>query len=976
MAPRNPSPDAILLTRMNMHIPTDTPIRISVLEFPYGNAIRAFLERFRSVYTHQHGEKAYFRSLPCRQLNSAIMALAPSLIHAFEGFSDHDCLGGRMAAFTHCINGTAEDFPSHENLQFLIKTWLELWGMSDPKIRAILEGDGKDAWGELLAAVMGEPEHEWQHSVMPHEYLTNLKRDGGMAYAALPSLLTRLLHGRSMVMMNAASQETTITWRRAHSGDKTGVHLVSQPISRRGSYFAYRLDFALQTQTGRVNARGEMIPWIFAHLSIQRYVTEPLRSWNNKRNVSILVGNNREQICGWDHDTTLIRLPVEHKDGAWVWSDGIGGLLDVYAFRRLLSPELILQNPLPYGGFGSPAKRPDDEYRIVFTEGYKFGVGERGHKHDVPTGMSLFERSSLLHGVLTLLDGWLVPDTALPVDRHTAGRTYALYDYRQMSGEDKTDKKRTAWREALTQSLRRSDCEHLHIAVLYRSKEKFLRHVLPLLRKALLGADEGEMPLVTVTPVPVPPLLSSPLDRGGLDPQLGWSPRAEDQEVWAKQMLASYTSKREAWQKFLRQIEWLPNSRRLALIDSAGTLVNADPYDEIDDDNPAHSSKQIPSSQAIKGAVRDACNREGIGSQFLVGHFKFGGRWKKPDELSGSSEGRIRNAILDLILRQQGILYAPPSEIYAKAAGLDPQIAAHLDVIAFCRLQTNTPKLHYALAVRLRADGTVQVMLPGEDRWLKYEEAAYRIGRMISDARVKIAKRNTPAALAMEKADLRVFVERVLTQEFDRPTIAVIEADKWRDGARDPQNAGWSQLKNEELFRTLDELRFTPFSVYHRSADKLNKLLAVVRVRMNRETPQYVSAVDFASEGEIRDIQHLTAYVDVQPGKPLHYFSVAGLSEMQRKAGQDKPDNRESFKVDVKGIHDDISYKHVQLVEMVTFFVHSDFRPDERQMQLCRCLHYLRVSPGFTMGDIILPYPMHIGRILIEDQLCIVNADN
>lgn len=983
MSTRTLSPDRILLTRFNLHIPADTPIRISVLEFPYRMALMDFLKNFKRSYQHQFGEKAQHSPLPWRQLSSAMMALAPSLIHAFEGFTDWNYLGGRMATFTHYANGIPQAFPKHEDLQALIKIWLELWGTSDAKVRAILEGDGKADWDKLLTAVMGQPECDWNAPVTPAAYLSDLKRDSGTAYAALPSLLARLLHGQQIVIQVTGGEEFEITWRRAHNGDKDGVHLVSQPILHNGSYFSYRLDFNVETQSGRLNQQGQLLPWIFACLSIQRYVTAPLRGWNWGRDVSILVGNNREQISGsgWDNDSTLIRLPIEYKNKNWRWDDGLGNLLDTYALRRLVSPEDILQDPLRYGNFDSAYRSSDDEYHIVYAEGYKFGTDKRGRKHSVMTGMTLYERGNILRGVLTLLDGWLRVDAPMLRDDHESRKTYALYDYTEMAMSDKTGKKRATWLETLRLSLEHNGYEHLHIAVLYRTSD-FVTHVLPILREVVLGADEGESPLVTITPVPVSVLLSVPLDSNGLDPRLKYdTDRPPDfYSKWRKQINISFEAKRGQWRDFLRTIEWQPNARRLVLIDSPGTQIDPD-YDaeentETRAETASSKRRSLDSDLSIKGAVRDACNRAGIGSQFLIGRFRYGGLRKRSDELSGEAEGRIRNASLDLILRQQGILYAPPAEIYANAAGLDPHIAAQLDVIAFCRLQMNKPDFHYAVAVRLRANGAVQVMLPGVEQWLTYEEAAYQIGRMLSEARVSITNGKTPDTLNMHQGNLREFARRVLTQPFDRPTLAVIQAEKWRNTSSDKRKIGWTQLKNEELFQSPDELRFTHVEVYLRSAEKLENLLGVVRLRMDQETPQYVSADDFVPEDEMRDIPHLTAYVDTQSGKPFHYFSVAGLSEMQRKAGQDSRGNRQSFKVDVKDADEDIPYKHAQLVEMVPFFIHPDFQTAERRMQLCRCLHYLRISPGFTMGDIVLPYPMHIGEVLIEDQLCIVSAED
>lgn len=976
MTTKKQSPDAILLTRMNLCLPADSPIRFSVLEFPYAQALKAFLDRFEAIYEREYG-KSYYAPLSYRQLNGALLALNSGLIHGFEGKG-----GGRMAAFTRYVGGTvAEDFPSQESLQGVIKTWLERWRDTNPKIKAVLTGDGKAAWNDLIAAVMDEPETEWQHHITPAEFLGDLHLHDSMAYAALPALLTQLLHGQHMTMVSDKGQEYHITWRRAHDGSKDGLHLVSNPISYRGDYFAYRLDFVLQTQTGRVNAQGGLHPWVFVHVSIQRYVTKTLRRWNSGRNLSILVGNNREKSSGWDEDSTLIRLPIKRDGDSWTWGEGIGGLLDDYAVRRLLSPDVILKQPAAYGNYKNTSPAPEDEYRLVYAEGYKFG-DDKGRKHEVKTGMSLRNRSSIVQGLLMLLDGWLQADTELPIDQQTPKtKTYALYDYSEMAKSDKTGKKKAAWYVALKHALQHDGYDHLHIAVLYRDKDEFLRHVMPLMQTVLMGVDAGESPLVTVTPVCVPPLLAHHLDSGGLDPQWKYDVNRPDDffPKWRKQIGTSFEAKRDQWRMFLQGIHWKPNSRRMVLIDSPGNRIDNEPEADEDDDiiesAASRKAKTIDVDLTIKGAVRDACNCEGISSQFLIGRFRKGGRGRKPDELSNGAMGKIRHAILDLIVRQQGILYAPPSEIYANAAGLNPQIAAQLDVIAFCRVQIyEYPALHYALAVRLRADGEVRVMLPNGQDWLRYDEAAQTVGKLMLDGRVPLSRPKAVSPLRLEPRDLRAFAERVLTKHLERPTLAVIEADRWRDGAgNDASKHGWTQLRNEDLSSLLDELRFGALTRYPRSSDKLKHLLAVVRLRMNTETPQYVTADDFASEEAMRDLLHPTGYIDVS-GKLLHYFSIAGLPKTQKQ--QHSKRVRESFRGDAKAEHDDIAFKHPQLVEMVPFFVHPDFDSHEGRLQLCRCLHLLRISPAFVMGDILLPYPMHLGEALIKDQLCILKPED
>ena len=63
------------------------------------------------------------------------------------------------------------------------------------------------------------------------------------------------------------------------------------------------------------------------------------------------------------------------------------------------------------------------------------------------------------------------------------------------------------------------------------------------------------------------------------------------------------------------------------------------------------------------------------------------------------------------------------------------------------------------------------------------------------------------------------------------------------------------------------------------------------------------------------------------------------------------------------------------MVEMVPFFVRPDFQTEEALKALCRVPHYLRCSPAWSMGNIILPYPMHLGQELIEDHLCILGVN-
>ena len=305
---------------------------------------------------------------------------------------------------------------------------------------------------------------------------------------------------------------------------------------------------------------------------------------------------------------------------------------------------------------------------------------------------------------------------------------------------------------------------------------------------------------------------------------------------------------------------------------------------------------------------------------------------------------------------------------------LDPTREAHYESILY-------EKLPYIRRKRRRTKigkpYKVYVMRPGNTmRWLPYDRAAHQLGVLFSDERARLARRDAASALRLGHEATLNFVHEVLTKRLERPTLAVIEAEGWRNGhGQHEQQHCWTQLRNPDLFRYRNVLRFDMHRTYDRAAPALDRLLGVVRLRMNNETPQYITASDWAAEELMRDLLHLTGYVDPCVPNPLHYLSIAGLPKTQKD--QNLARIRESFKADIKDTqYDDIAFKHPQIIEMVPFFIHPDFQSDEGQRQLCRCVHFLRISPAFTSGDIMLPYPMHLGEKLIEDQLVILGADS
>lgn len=952
---RRISPESILPTRMTLHVPSDTELRFSKLDFPYAKAFDTFMFAFKEVYKQTHDKKLPYRLFPpYRQLNDAILALAPGLIQGFEFYDKKQNLR-RMAAFTRYEHGRPEDFPTLEQLRSLITHWLLCWA-EQPEVQALLQADGKRAWQELLEALDGQPETEWQPNIAPADLANDPNYKNGLAYIALPALLTSLLENQTMSIYSK-QREYLITWRRVNAGGKNGLHLISQPILDKDDYFAYRLDFSVQTQAGYVDGKGKLRPWIFAHLSVQRYITQRYGG-DYKRSNSVLVGFNREHFSNqWDGSATLIQLGVKGKE----WESGVGKLLDKYSINPLASPEAIFAKPFGYGNYKGTEDFRHNEYYVVYAEGRKFG-DEKERKHQTDTGMALGERSQIMENVLSLLDGWLEVSPPFHRDLQSPNNTLAQRNYDYIIKPRKDNKGQVSWRASLQTSLAGSGYDHLHITVLHRSDD-FQGWAEKQLKEALMGVDAGDNPLVTVSYLSLEKSLYFPLDAGNLDPQLVFKDANEKppqfMKQWYDQMRVSYPKKRNEWQAFLQGIDWKPNARRMVLIDSTGEYGT--------------KGNGIPDSQKIKGAIRDACNREGILAQFLVGKFSMDKRKAFAGRLDGNSSGRLRSAVLDLLLRQQAILYAPPHEIYELAAGLDADTARQLDIIAFSRV--NRTELHnfkYVLAVRLRADGTTSVLMPHDtSNWIPYDIATSNIGILIAEKKVTLFTNPEVSPLKLTNDKMLNFVHEVLTKQLERPAIVVIEAEDWRDGGKTPC---WTQLQNGNLFEQQHTLRFDRYRVYDRAAPDMDNLLAVVRLRMDDETPQYITAGEWSAEESMRDIPHLTSYIDPCVMEPMHFMSVAGLSETQKRQNTERV--QELFKADIRdNPFDEIAPKHPQIVEMVPFFVHPDYQHDEGQRQLCRCVHFLRSSPAFVMGAINKPYAMHLGEALVADQLCIINAD-
>jgi hypothetical protein len=167
-----------------------------------------------------------------------------------------------------------------------------------------------------------------------------------------------------------------------------------------------------------------------------------------------------------------------------------------------------------------------------------------------------------------------------------------------------------------------------------------------------------------IPPYPTPSDLLEPLEAGPLDPAYHYKPGLTKQERqqfdkdWQSQMSRSFAAKTQEWERYLSKIRGNASGYGLALIE----LENLEKI----------AGKKYHHSQNIKGSVRLACNRAGLASQMMA--LRSRPRPQK-SEIADESQGRLRNAVADLLYRQTGLIYEPPTSLYTKA-GLTPDVAS------------------------------------------------------------------------------------------------------------------------------------------------------------------------------------------------------------------------------------------------------------------------------------------------------------
>lgn len=977
----------LLPARMSLNAERLLNLEIVVLDFPFSAIVKKFCQDIKTVTGEWEGN--YYR-----QLNNAILACAPTLTHGFEFlYSDSKTKTPYHRALAVGTPDNPLRVPTTEQMLELIHIWINEW---TKKLRS-KRNDQIDSICDQFLETTDYAPADWQWiPISAKSLVQNLDADKGLAYQAIPSLLATLLHEKSCTI-KGQNGEQNIRWRKVQgaNGNRVGLFLVSNLFRAeyidgsgklREGFFSYRLDFRVQNQAGRFNGVGHLKPWIFLHLSCQRYASEPLSTANYGRDISILMSMNMARMTNLPIDSTLVRLVVQNvRDGQNKrWRFQLPELLAAFKVRGLIDPELICQSPLDYMRLDSSRPLENDEYYIVHAEGYKYKLEKHERGHSLKTGFSFAERGDITAKVLNLLEGTLISDTSIESDQPApkgSGTPLALRNYKDYIAKPKYFN--PAQRESLSEAERAelsnayrkkrqeiafsiysrvSLNEEINLFLMWRERETYSVMYQQLRELFLLKENEKFPPQLRLHSICIE-------DGSLLEPLKNESSTSKDSS-FRSVMKTQHQNKREAWRKFLQKAipQSLPNQFAIVEIGKG-------------------RRKGIRPGQSIYGAVRDACALENISSQMLQTVKKKGKKEKKEEAnkeespYSKQTKGRVLQAALDITLRQIGALYGPPSDVYLRT-GLPKNIARSLDMIALCRLRNIEKDVHYTIAIRLSATGTVDVLLPSYETWIPYRQAGIAIGKLFSEARgdqITKSKYRVDSKIKLKGAQLVAFAARAIAQKFARPTIVLIEAEGWRnEQGQYPDSKIWPQLKNEYLQDKRNVLDFRHVAShnceYDREDSMLENLLAVVRLRSGQETPQYIPERDVWSEDNTpRNFTNLMGFYDHEAALP-HYFSVGGLPSTQKK--QDELQNRDLYMLDSNLDENGatLAFKHQQILEMVPFFIHPDFQAEEGVRSLCRCPHYLRTSPAWNMGNILHPYPMHLGIQLMADQLCILGS--
>ncbi|GAB5494845.1 MAG: hypothetical protein Phog2KO_50600 [Phototrophicaceae bacterium] len=763
-----------------------------------------------------------------------------------------------------------------------------------------------------------------------------------------------------MVLELQGKEDTQLIpeWSLIQSGGSSNKHLavVSAPMTWRDSKgkkegkFSYLLQFIIQTQAGSDE------PWIAVYMSIRRWVTKPVKSTNFKRDVSVYLRLSAPWITDGQYSNTLIQLKLEGnynktKKGtksSLNWKDNPSSLIDNLKGgkgRGLVDPQTLVESPLSYH---NPSK---DQYYVLHAEGMKY-EGNKGHP--VETGTALVLRGQIMTYITDHLGAYLEPDTAMIVDANATlqvktvkGKAWAsirgdkltaLFNNKDLSAvslspRGATDAEKIQKKIELTVQglMKSSNNRRIRILTFYRGEGG--RTTLPRYTAKTLFLDENtELPvqIELIPPIAIPDVIAKPV--------ASEYKTKSDLEV-KRYLQREFRNKVDSWEAFLTD------------------HIDEDAYNLafIEMDNEIFKLEDC--TKWLKQAIRRACVEVGVNSQMIYFLPPESNNPKKSLFYAGDLSRTI-NANFDLLLRQTALRYGEPSGIYA-LAGLDEDKAQELIVVGLYRHVTSYPTaIDYPLAVISYPDGRTEVILPDEKgdlcKPIPYLQAGIEIGRTFANTGKNRSLYNYYNEKPKSKNGYRLkrFAEKVLIEvnSWGNPSLILMEAE-WRKWGLLPIG---NQMIQKNALAINNKVNV--------ATDLPNlRLLRIRDCGTNNETPQYVEL----REGETwdkaidaDDPQVMTGVIDSHAESPFtHYFSIG----QQPDAFKNKVDNQAlTFETNSANAH-----KHQRAIEFVPFFLQEE----DDELAYCRIAHFLRSSPAWRGGNISLPYPLHLAKTLIDDQL-------
>lgn len=988
----------ILFARFRLNIDPIKDYRVKVLDFPAHKAIDDFLNQIRQLRGGSREDILLEEYPPYRRLNAALLYLAPTLIHGFEKKVDwnRDRHSIALAEPTslmlrHSNNNFSTKrsyseetnretialvepevndsiwYPEREQITDVVAVWAKQWA-KDAFAKQLEQEDGRELIQELIDKIISKPESDWREHTIEEVWNSAQGVDGSLLWKSIPSLLAMLFVSKSssLILGEETGARQKLTWNLVHNPN-SGLAVISNPVTARSAkpdegLIAYKLEFRVQTQAGDTKT-----PWIALYISLRRYAKSLVIN-KNDGNISVYVKmGTRIRKARWGMSQTLVALKAQGSirkrtgkvpDYQLEWQDKLPELLSELRGREPLTPNELFANPSAV----QPAS-DTDTYLITHAEGMKYKGTNRSEGHPIKSGTSLAERIDLFNHVIETLGEVLKHDQPIEVDgistlsiRQIVNQDiYGLMTSKDLYEASKRDTKKaksqlSTYREIIPESLKRNLGEApIHIYVLHTDSEAPLafRHYL---LKLMLG-EEGQS---------LPPSISIHHlhfsdDQGYLNEPFNL---AFDKHKYYQ---SDYAYKKDFQKKHKNNIRDI-HEQRLERIKSFFTKnINHEGVIFALIELPKKFNHEMPNYQWLKYTLRRACVERGILSQMILPinekvidpsmAFNFKG-----------DIGRLRNGLGDLLLRQTGTLLASPASLY-RYAGLPSTVAENLCVIGLYRHRTKSPyDIDFPVAVRLFANGYVDFILPHQDTGEPLSPISYVQGTKMGE----YLAQNIPNFRPYKSDDWkrktrlsRFAADIISSANQSHPTLILLEADGWRQEAVLPIADGRIRYNSLDVSRIANHQNYSPNNLRN---------IRILRVRdagTLGETPQYVqvSGGIWANHLLTDDIEHMTLARDKSTSSNIpHAFSIGRrLVSMSKQ----KNDNY-SFSDGA-----DTAHKHQRAIELALFF----HQPEDDIDIWLRIPHLLRVSPAWSGGNVMLPYPIHLARALVDDMLDALQPD-